>query len=216
MALKSHKSVRRRTLVAASIAIIVVRQSATTSAEANRYQIDPAKSTVTIHVGKAGAFGFIAGHTHEVSGAIQAGTVDVDPDTPSRSHVRLEIAPSDLTVSAAGEPEGDAPKVQKAMQGEQVLDARRYPSITYESTAVTLKSRRASLLELSVTGQLTIRDVTQSVTVPVHVELADGRLSASGRFEIKQTAFGIRPISDGGVVSVKDALDIDFSVVATE
>jgi polyisoprenoid-binding protein YceI len=121
-----------------------------------------------------------------------------------------------LTVSAAGEPAGDAPKVQETMQGEKVLDARRYPSITYESTAVTLKSRRASVLELSVTGQLTIRDVTQPVTVPVHVELAGGRLSASGRFEIKQSAFGIKPISVAGVVAVKDALDIDFSVVATE
>jgi hypothetical protein len=41
-------------------------------------------------------------------------------------------------------------------------------------------------------------------------------LSASGRFEIKQSAFGMKPISVGGVVSVKDTLDIDFSIVATE
>jgi len=184
-------------------------------AETTVYRIDAAKSRVTIHVGKAGAFSFVAGHTHEVSGPIQTGSVDVDPDTPSQSHVRLAIASSDLTVAAAGEPAGDAPKVLEAMLGEKVLDVRRYPKIAYESTAVTLKSKRGSQLELSVAGQLTIRDVTQPVTVPVQVELGGSGLSARGRFEIKQSAFGIKPISVGGVVSVKDTLAIDFSIVAT-
>jgi polyisoprenoid-binding protein YceI len=212
---KAQAEIRPGMLLATLLALVAL-DPLTSIAQAGAYRVDPAKSSATIHVGKAGAFSFIAGHTHEVNGRIQAGSVDVDLEIPSRSHVRLEIATSDLTVSAAGEPAGDAPKVQETMQGEKVLDARRDPSITYESTAVTLKSRRASLLELSVTGQLTIRDVTQPVTVPVHVELADGRLSASGRFEIKQSAFGIKPISVGGVVAVRDSLDIDFSVVATE
>jgi polyisoprenoid-binding protein YceI len=212
---KAREKMRRRILVATLVAF-AARPSVTATAETDVYRIDPGKSSVTIHVGKAGAFSFIAGHTHEVSGPIETGSIEVDPETPSRSRVRLSIASSGLTVSAAGEPDGDAPKVQEAMQGGNVLDVHRYPTITYESTAVTMKSRRGSVLELSVTGQFTIRDVRQPVTVPVHVDLAAGGLSASGRFEIKQSAFGIKPISVGGVVSVKDALAIDFSIVATE
>ena len=90
-------------------------------AETGTYRIDPARSHASIHVGKAGAFSFIAGHTHEVSGPIQAGSIDVDLDTPSRSRLQLVIAASELKVLAAGEPEGDAPKVQEAMDSEKVL-----------------------------------------------------------------------------------------------
>lgn len=206
----------RRPILFAAFIAAVAGQSVALMAEIGTYRIDPARSHASIHVGKAGAFSFIAGHAHEVSGPIQAGSIDVDPDTPSRSRLQLVITASELKVLATGEPEGDAPKVQEAMESEKVLDVRRHPKITYESSSVTLKSRRGSVLELSVTGQLTIRDVTQPVTVPVRVELADSGLSANGRFEIKQSAFGIKPVSVGGVVAVKDSLGIDFTIVATK
>jgi polyisoprenoid-binding protein YceI len=212
---QTRELVRRWTL-AAMLIVLVAQQSPVVIAQTAVFRIDPARSSVTIHVGKAGAFSFMAGHVHEVGGPIQTGSVDVDLDTPSRSRVRLSIASSELKVSAAGEPEGDAPKVQETMQGEKVLDVHRYPTITYDSTSVTLKSRSGSLLELSVTGQLAIRDVTQPVTVPVRVELGDSGLSAKGRFEIKQSAFGIKPSSVGVVVSIKDTLGIDFSIVGTK
>lgn len=183
-------------------------------AEPAVYRIDPVNSRVTIHVGKTGALSFIAGHTHEIGGPIQAGSINVDPaEGPSRSHLRLSIASSALAVSAAGEPEGDAPKVQEAMQSEKVLDVQRHPTISFESTAVTLKTRHESHLELNVTGNLTIRDVTQSIIASVQVELGGNELSARGRFEVKQSAFGIKPVSVGGVVSVKDTISIDFSIV---
>jgi polyisoprenoid-binding protein YceI len=206
----------RRWFLFAALMAVCARPSTTLIAVNTAYRVDPAKSRATIHVGKSGALSLFAGHTHQVSGPIQSGTVDVDLDAPSRARLQLVIASSELKVSAAGEPEGDAPKVQEAMESEQVLDVARHPKITYESAGVTLKSRRGNVLDLSVTGQLTIRDVTQPVTVPVRVELADGGLSANGHFEIKQSAFGIKPISVGGVVAVKDTLGIDFSIVATK
>ena len=90
-------------------------------AEIGTYRIDPARSHASIHVGKAGAFSFIAGHTHEVSAPIQARSIDVDPDRPSRSRLQRVITASELKVVAAGEPERDAPKVQEAMESEKVL-----------------------------------------------------------------------------------------------
>jgi polyisoprenoid-binding protein YceI len=202
-------------MVAATLLAVLVGQPLASTAGTAVYRIDPAGSRVTIHVGKSGAFSFVAGHTHEVSGPIQSGSLDVDEEEPSRSHVRLVIGSGNLMVSPAGEPSGDAPKVQETMQGEHVLDVHRFPQITYESSAIVLKSRRENVLELTMTGQLTIRDVTRAVTVPVHVKLGAEGLSANGRFEIKQSAFGIKPVSVGGVVSVKDTLDLQFSIAAT-
>ena len=206
----------RRPILFAAFIAAAAGQSVALTARTGIYRVDPARSHASIHVGKAGAFSFIAGHTHEVSGPIQTGSIDVDLDTPSRSRVDLVISSSELKVSAAGEPQGDAPKVQEVMESEKVLDVRRHSKITYESRSVTLKSRRGSLLELNITGQITIRDVTQPVTVPVRVEFADSSLSANGHFEIKQSVFGIKPISVGGVVAVKDSLGIDFTIVATK
>ena len=101
-----------------------------------------------------------------------------------------------------------------SMEGAKVLDIRQYPQITYESTSITFRNRSTNLLELVAAGRLTIRGTTQAVTVPVRVQLADASLTATGRFTIKQSAFGITPISVGGVVAVKDTLDIDFTIVA--
>jgi hypothetical protein len=50
--------------------------------------------------------------------------------------------------------------------------------------------------------------------VPVHAVLDGGALTATGRFQVKQTDHGITPVSVAGVVNVKDALDISFTIVA--
>jgi polyisoprenoid-binding protein YceI len=96
-----------------------------------------------------------------------------------------------------------------------VLDVAHHPRIAFASSGVTLTSQRSALLNLTVTGLLTIRGVTQPVSAPVRVEISGNALTATGRFAIKQSAFGIKPVSVGGVVVVKDSLDIDFLISAT-
>jgi polyisoprenoid-binding protein YceI len=140
--------------------------------------------------------------------------VDVDTESLARSHVRLTIAAADLKVSPQGEPADDVPKVQETMDGEKVLDVRRHPEITFDSTSVTVKEQRGDAADLVVAGRLAIRGVTQVVSIPVHVTFGRQGLSATGRFAVKQSAFGITPISVAGVVSVKDLLEIEFSVSA--
>jgi polyisoprenoid-binding protein YceI len=167
-------------------------------------------------VGKSGIFSFAAGHTHDVESNGLSGTISVDPEDLSRSSMRLVVRTSTLQVSPKGEPPDDVPKVQHTMQSEQVLDVAKYPEIIFESTRVELKSRNGAAIELAVSGRLTLHGATHPVTVPVHAELGDSSLTANGRFEVKQTDYGIKPVSVAGVVSVKDALDITFTIVARE
>ena len=202
-----------RLCIAATLALLATMWPSYPRAASNAYQVDPAKSRVTIAVGKSGAFSFL-GHKHEVSGPIESGSVDVDPGNLSGSRVSLAIATSSLKVSGADEPPEDRPKVQEAMESEQVLSVARYPRITFESTGVTGGRPGTPTLDVVVAGRLTIRDVTRPVSVPVHVQLGDHSLNASGRFSVRQTEFGIKPISVSGVVAVKDRLDITFSVAA--
>ena len=178
------------------------------------FTVDAERSRATIEVGKTGAFSF-AGHTHEVEAPLTSGVVHLDPDTPARSDVRLEFNAAAMHLTGK-EPAGDAPKVTEAMLGPQVLDVKKFPSITFESTAVTATGTLPSLT-LSVAGNLTIRSTPKPVTVPVAVKVDGATLTATGRFTIKQTDFGIKPISaGGGAVKVKDELTITFTIAARE
>ena len=178
------------------------------------FAVEPEQSRAIIDVGKAGAFSF-AGHTHEVEAPVTSGAVRLNMDDPSHNSVRLEFNAAAMRVTGKGESADDVPKVTQTMLSEMVLDVRRYPAITFESTSVTTKGSAAAL-DLSVTGRLTIRGKTQAVTAPVAVKLAGDRLTATGKFVIKQTDFGITPISVGGVVKVKNELNINFTIVARE
>jgi len=184
-----------------------------TAAAATAYHVVPEKSLIRIEVGKGGAFGFVAGHTHEVEGPIQ-GSVAADPGDLPHAAIRLEIQAAKLRVTGKGEPPDDVPEVQKRMLGDEVLAVARYPAITFRSTSIAVAGRRESEIDLRVTGELTLHGQTKSITVPVRAQLDARSLTASGTFSVKQTDFGIKPISVGGVVNVKDALSIHFTVIA--
>lgn len=178
------------------------------------FVVDPARSRALVEVGKAGAFSF-AGHTHEVEAPLTSGVVHLDPDAPSRSDVRLEFDAGAMRVTGKGDPPDDVPKVTETMLGTQVLDVKRFPSIAFESTRVSAKGALPSL-DLQVAGRLTIHGVTKPVTAPVAVRLDGSGLTATGSVAVKQSEFGIRPISIGGLVKVKDELHITFTIAARE
>jgi len=187
--------------------------SAIVHGAARSYTIDSSRSSATIEVGKAGVFSFAAGHTHEVVAPSITGTIAVDISDPAQSNVRVTIDASALKVTGKGEPADDVPKVQETMSGTQVLDVQRYPQITFASTSVAFKNYTGATVDVMVTGQLTLHNVTRSIVVPVAVRLEGDTVTANGRFPVKQTDYGIRPVSVGGVVSVKDVLNISFTIV---
>jgi len=192
------------------LAAAVPRRAATRS-----LRIDPARSHATIAVGKAGAFSF-AGHTHEVTIPAVDGTVTVDSDDMTHSTVRLEIDARSLKVTGKDEPPKDVPEIQQAMLSDKVLAVERYPRILFQSTGVKVEKRAGTALDLIVAGVLTLHDVARPISVPVHAGLEAHALTVSGRFQVKQTDHGIKPVSVGGVVNVKDALDITFAIVARD
>src|SRR5262249_21768231 len=116
--------------------------------------------------------------------------------------------------SGAGEPAGDVAEVQRTMLGPECLDVARFPTIHFASTSVTGLGRQPDEHRIAVRGTLTLHGVTRPITVPGHIEFKDNAIEASGTLTIRQTEFGIRPISKGGVVNVKDELTIEWRLVA--
>ena len=100
------------------------------------------------------------------------------------------------------------------MVGPECLDAGRFPTIRFASRAVTVKGRTAGGFDVVVRGELTLHGVSREVLVSVHVVVGKDSISATGTTKVRQTAFGIKPISVAGVVNVKDELEIAWRVVA--
>ena len=181
-----------------------------------RYDVVAAESAVTIEVGKSGLFGF-AGHEHEVTAPAFDGQVVADPAALERSSVTLRFEAGALQVTGRGEPAADVPEVQEVMLGPKVLDVQRFPAIVFRSTGVKGRALGAGgVYELEVEGELELHGVKHPLTLPMRVEIAGGTLSASGSARFRQSLFGLKPISVGGVVKVKDELAITFRILARE
>jgi polyisoprenoid-binding protein YceI len=161
--------------------------------------IDPEHSSFTIHVGKSGLFS-VAGHDHEVVAPIAEGIVD----DSEPGHVWLRIEAAKLTVL----PEQDQAEVQSTMQS-QVLQSKSFPEIRFESTSIA----KVGDGKWASTGNLTLHGQTEVITVQVQRE----NEGYTGRTQIKQTQFGIQPVSAaGGAIKVKDELQIEFFIATKE
>lgn len=164
-------------------------------------EIDTARSKLTVYVFRGGLFSFV-GDDHQIEAPVMAGTID-----DSARAVNLRIGAATLRVLDPKLSEDKRAEVQRRMIGPDVLDVERYPYIAFRSTRVS-----ANGAELEVEGLLTLHGQTHPVTLKVK---ADDHGGYHGGTSLKQTAFGMKPVTiGGGTVRVKDEVRIEFSVVS--
>jgi polyisoprenoid-binding protein YceI len=194
--------------------LLVLGASAAASAEPRTYQVAGDESAFTVTVGKSGLFKF-AGHEHEVVAGSFTGEVVADPDDVGRSSVVLDFDAAALKVTGKDESPEDVPKVQETMAGPKVLDAARFPRITFRSRAVKGRpAAGAASYVLEVEGDLAFRDVTRPLVLEVKVDLGPDTLVATGVTVLRHSDLGLTPISIAGVVKVKNELVVSFRIVA--
>ena len=210
MAIPTLPSLTPATLVAA----LLVAAGYQADAADTTYVVAMAESSVVVHVGKAGLFSF-AGHEHVVTAPRLTGVVLAAADDLSRCLVTLTFETAALRVEEKGEPAGDAAKVQETMLGPRVLDVTRFPTVTFKSRTVSGRHSATGSYELDIAGDLSLHGVTRSVALPLRVELSSDTLRATGQLVLRQTEYGIKPVTVAGVVKVKDELTIDYVLVAT-
>jgi polyisoprenoid-binding protein YceI len=184
---------RRSVVLAAATLVCMLGVSA------QQHTIDTQKSTLTILVGKTGAFSGL-GHEHEVRAPIQSGTAD----TGSHPAVEIHVDARALRVIDKDDSEKDRAEVQKTMLGPEVLDSERHQEIVFNSTG----AEAAGEGRWTLRGNLTLRGQTRPVTV--QVMLKDGHYT--GETTLKQTDFGIKPPGKLGV-RAKDEVKIEFDVL---
>jgi polyisoprenoid-binding protein YceI len=162
--------------------------------------VDTERSTITIHVGKSGLLS-AAAHDHTINAPISSGAI-LESGTP---HIEFRVETAKMTVKP--DPKIDA-KDQATIQThmeEMTLETKTFPEITFRSSRIA----RIADGQWRVDGDLSLHGVTKPVSLSVK-QTGD---SYATHTILKQTDFGIKPISiGGGMIKVKNEVEIDFQI----
>ncbi|WP_051204260.1 MULTISPECIES: YceI family protein [Nocardioides] len=158
--------------------------------------------------------GFVARHAMvtKVRGQFGAfeGTANIDTATPANSKV-------DLTIDVTSVETGNADRDGHLKSGD-FFDIETYPSIRFVSTDVTRNGD-----DWTITGDLTIKDVTKSVAIDFEQTgsaidpFGNTRVGFEGETTVNRKDFGLvwnAALETGGVlVSEKVKLEFDISAI---
>jgi hypothetical protein len=162
--------------------------------------IDTQRSKITIQTGKSGLLS-AAAHNHTINAPIASGTMRES----APSHIEFTVQAAKLTVEP--NPKIDA-KDQATIQADMedmTLEVKKFPEILFRSSRVD----KLPGGEWKVDGDLTLHGATRPVSLIVK-QTAD---SYTTHTVLKQTDFGIKPISiGGGMIKVKNEVEIDFEI----
>lgn len=209
--LRSERGVTKVSIPTRSIGALLLcaaSPAALTATQQDSVVYDLARGSrfeVTAH--KSGFFSF-AGHEHLIRARSFSGRIVYFPSAPERSRLEI-VVPSDSLEVLTPPDTAEIRKVTASMRTD-VLDVAHYPEIRFESTALTRSGDG-----FHVTGRLTMVGKSQEVLVDVKTTVGPDTLRAAGEFEVKQTAFGIRPYrgGPGGLVRVADRVTFHFEAI---
>jgi polyisoprenoid-binding protein YceI len=169
---------------------------------------------------KAGVGSALA-HDHVVRATTFTGQVRIDLATPASGSITVEVQTASLTIDepAARQKYGlpsqlsekDRQQIQETMRSPSQLDVVHHPVMKFASTKIEAQQDGT----YTVTGNLTIRGVTQVVTFLVQAERRESTLHIKGAFRFKQSSFGYTPYSAlFGAVRNQDEVLLHFDVLA--
>ncbi len=189
-------------------------------ASTRRYRIAPAESRLRILVYRGGTMARL-GHNHVISSADLQGQIWRGA-TAENSGFELEVPVNTLIVddNAARAEEGedfplnvseDAKAGTKAnMLRPTLLDGEHFPKISIRATRIT-----GSTANPDVVASMRIKDQTREIRLPITLSETDSALAIQGSFEIRQSDFGITPLSIAmGALTVQDTVKIKFRLMA--
>jgi polyisoprenoid-binding protein YceI len=182
------------------------------TAAATVYALDPGLSRFTA---RACATGLLASLGHNPSFAIRqfSGEAKFSPEAPEQSSLRIVVQSASLELSDQVS-DKDRREIERAMRNE-VLETARFPEIVFEASNPSLSKGGETLYWVNLTGKLTLHGVTQPQQITAQVTVTGDQLRASGEFNVRQSSYGIKPVSVvGGTMKIKDDVKVTFDFVA--
>ncbi|HWZ45169.1 MAG TPA: YceI family protein [Candidatus Saccharimonadales bacterium] len=166
-------------------------------------QTSPPQSAITVHVYKTGLFSGLA-HNHTVRAPIASAVVDA-----GAMSVQIVVRARDLKVVDSEVSDSTRAEIQATMLGPAVLDSGKYAEIRFHSSRIEAKGPQ----HYTVTGTLDLHGISRTIAFAA----TGGPDRYTGHVKINQTDYGIKPVSSaGGTIKVKNELDLDFDISASE
>lgn len=185
------------------------------------YILDKNSSTVRVLAYKQGALHWF-GHNHVISHIRIDGELRSNAADLTNNEFTLVLPVADFIVDdvqhrlQSGEAfsslvnSEDAQATRENMLGHDLLDAASFNKIIITGKLESISSSQA-IAHLKIK----IKEVSQDLVVPVHLQISATKLISRGRFSVKQSDFGLQPFSLlGGMLAVQDQIDIVFVFVA--
>lgn len=145
----------------------------TAAGQGQRYQITPQNSKIEFIGSKVtgsehGSFGKFSGHIDYAG-------------TPENSRVNITIDVDSVQTDSDG--------LAKHLKTADFFDAAKYPQVTFVSTAIKPGGENGATH--TVTGNLTMHNVTKSVTFPATIAVTPDTATVDSTFSINRKDFGI-------------------------
>ncbi|MCA9605591.1 MAG: YceI family protein [Myxococcales bacterium] len=137
--------------------------------------IDTARSTFEIIGSKPSGSHTI--HFGEWSGHIALGT----PVESTSARIDIQM----------GTIEADVPRLTNHLRTDDFFDVEQFPTARFETVAFAAAPEGSGDATHLVTGRLTVRDTTQTITFPVTLDVSNTEVRARAEFAIDRQRWGI-------------------------
>jgi polyisoprenoid-binding protein YceI len=174
--------------------------------------VDKAASRFTV---QAFATGMLSSFGHNPTIGIRdyEGEIQFVPETYEKAFLRMSLKNTGLDVLDEMKSD-DRKKLEKIMY-EQVLEVEHFPTTVYESKEIRVEKPGNGSILARVNGELSFHGVTQSLALVGRVVDMGSLLRISGDFAVRQSDFGIKPVSfAAGALRLKDELKFKFELIA--
>jgi len=169
--------------------------AAASQASAQTYKVDPVHSTLIFRIHHLDA-GYIWGRFNDPTGQFT-----LDTDDPSKDTFNASVPAKNIDTHIDMR--------DRDLRGENWLNVKQYPTITFKSTSV----KKTDDTHLEVTGDLTLHGTTKSVTAAVEITgtgkgmQGETRRGIEATFTINRHDFGINGKGAGDEVKLVAALE---------
>ena len=197
-------------LGAAPVASAQKMNSAKMATSAPAYALQPQLSTLgwegkAVTHGHMGTMNFTSGELLVNGNAVVGGTVTVDMKTMKATDIK------------DAETQG---KFVGHMSSDDFFGVEKFPTSVFKIVSVApIKGAAQNADNATITGDMTIKGVTQRISFPAKVGVKDGVAAATGTVTIDRTKFGLRYGSKSffdsiGDKAIYDNFDLTFNVIA--
>jgi polyisoprenoid-binding protein YceI len=184
-----------RVVAFVSVLVACAQNGAALDLRSGALELDPSKTLVEFR---------LPGSLHTTHGTfkLERGTITADPATGKAGGSIVIDARSGATGIGARDKE----------MRESVLEAQRYPEITFDPQHFTLELRKGGQFQATMQGVLTLHGGRHNVALTAQGQLVGDNLTATAHFSVPYVDWGLE---DPSVLFLTVAKQVDIDIATT-